>query len=69
MISIRKQIDTTMPKTKQELANLMGISISTLKRWIRNQHIETDRGLLSPVKQVEILCKCGYFNSKSQVEL
>lgn len=57
---IEKRIDNTRPKTKQELADFMGISISTLKRWLKSKNIITERCLLSPIKQNEILHKCGY---------
>jgi len=48
------------PKTKQQIAADLGISLRTLQRWIRKSQIQVPRGLVSPKKQVEIFKTFGY---------
>ncbi|MBK8652739.1 MAG: hypothetical protein IPN20_02160 [Haliscomenobacter sp.] len=48
------------PKTKTELARFLGISMSTLKRWLKKKALTVPRGLIPPIKVKEILKKLGY---------
>ena len=50
------------PKTKQQIARDLGISLRTLQRWIEKSNIVVPRGLISPRKQEEILTILGYDN-------
>ncbi|MEM9819723.1 MAG: hypothetical protein AAF985_01570 [Bacteroidota bacterium] len=50
------------PKTKTQLAEELGISLSTLQRWLKKHHLEVPRGLISPEKQKEIIEALGYNN-------
>lgn len=48
------------PKTKQQIAQKLGISLRTLQRWLKKSNIEVPRGLVCPKKQIEILNAFGY---------
>ncbi|MBV6428340.1 MAG: hypothetical protein KIPDCIKN_02867 [Haliscomenobacter sp.] len=48
------------PRTKKELAKCLGISMSTLKRWLKKKELTVPRGLIPPIKVKEILKKLGY---------
>jgi AraC-like DNA-binding protein len=48
------------PKTRQELANDLGISARTLSRRLKLFSIKIPKGLISPENQEEILNKLGY---------
>lgn len=48
------------PKTKQQIAQELGISLRTLQRWIKKSDINVPRGLVSPEKQQELLNNFGY---------
>ena len=45
------------PKTRQELADELGISYSTFKRWLKRNHIDLPSGLVYPIQQEEIFIK------------
>ncbi len=45
---------------KKQLAEQMGISMSTLKRQLKSANLDIKRGLISPVKQVEIYQTLGW---------
>jgi len=51
------------PKTKNQIAQELGISLRTLQRWIKKSNLHVPRGLVSPQKQKEILEKLGYTSS------
>jgi len=53
------------PINKKQLAELMGISLSTLKRQLKSANLTIKRGLISPVKQVEIYQTLGWAESAS----
>ena len=48
------------PKTKNQIAQRLGISLRTLQRWIKKSNLEVPRGLVCPKKQQEILLALGY---------
>lgn len=48
------------PKTKNEIAQDLGISLRTLQRWIKKSGLQVPRGLVCPKKQEEILDTLGY---------
>lgn len=48
------------PKTKNEIAQDLGISLRTLQRWIKKSGLRVPRGLICPKKQVEIFETLGY---------
>jgi len=48
------------PKTKQQIAQELGISLRTLQRWIGKSDIHVPRGLVTPQKQKEIFREFGY---------
>ena len=52
------------PKTKHQIAQELGISLRTLQRWIKKNHLEVPRGLVCPQKQLEIKKKFGYSDQK-----
>lgn len=49
-----------IPKTKQQIAQDLGISLRTLQRWIGKSEIHVPRGLVSPKKQEELFKVFGY---------
>lgn len=55
------------PKTKQQIAVDLGISLRTLQRWIEKSNIIVPRGLISPKKQAEILIAFGFDNSSPEI--
>ncbi|MCO6475348.1 MAG: helix-turn-helix domain-containing protein [Phaeodactylibacter sp.] len=56
------------PKTRQEIANELGISYTTFWRWLKNNNIELPRGLVYPNKQKEIFQKIFSDFSKEKEE-
>lgn len=57
------------PKTKNQIAQDLGISLRTLQRWIKKWNLEVPRGLVCPQKQEEIKRKLGYTSERfNQVE-
>jgi len=53
------------PKTKNQIAQELGISLRTLQRWIKKWNLDVPRGLVCPEKQREIFEKFGYKQKKS----
>lgn len=49
-----------VPVSKQDIAESLSISISTLRRWLIREGIDVPRGLISPNKVFEIYHKLGY---------
>ncbi len=47
-------------RTKKELCDILQVSTSTLRRRIRKADITTERSLMDPRKQAEILAAFGY---------
>ena len=45
---------------KKQMADLMGVSLSTLKRHLKSANLDVKRGLISPLKQVEIYQNLGW---------
>lgn len=56
------------PKTKQQIARELGISLRTLQRWIGKAEISVPRGLVSPKKQEELFRVLGYDSLLEQKE-
>jgi predicted transcriptional regulator len=48
------------PKTKAQLAEELNISLSTLQRWLKKLSINVPRGLISPIKQKELISLLGF---------
>ena len=48
------------PKTKQQIANELGISMSTLKRKLKIYKLHVPRGLVCPDVQKDIYEQLGY---------
>lgn len=48
------------PKTKNQIAQDLGISLRTLQRWIKKSDMNVPRGLVCPKKQEEIRSTFGY---------
>jgi abortive infection bacteriophage resistance protein len=46
-------------KTRKEIAFEYGINVKTLSRWLKNNGVILDRGLITPKKQLEIYNKLG----------
>jgi DNA-directed RNA polymerase specialized sigma54-like protein len=57
------------PKTKSQLATELGISLSTLQRWLKKHHIHLPRGLICPNKQREICTILGFDGSDTSQTL
>jgi hypothetical protein len=49
-----------LPKTKQQIANELGISMSTLKRKLKTYKLDVPRGLVCPDVQKDIYEQLGY---------
>jgi len=49
-----------LPKTKTQIAEELGISLSTLQRWLKKHDLHIPRGLISPEKQKKIYKVLGY---------
>ena len=47
-------------KTRQELASELGISYTTLYRWLKKNQIDLPSGLISPQNVQEIYQKLGF---------
>lgn len=47
------------PKTREEIANDLGISTSTLRRWFKKKNIHLDRGLVTNDDLIMIYKKLG----------
>ncbi|MEO6760115.1 MAG: hypothetical protein ABIO24_11730 [Saprospiraceae bacterium] len=45
---------------KKQMAELMGVSLSTLKRQLKTADLSVKRGLISPIKQTEIFQSLGW---------
>ncbi|MEM9917500.1 MAG: hypothetical protein AAF990_05355 [Bacteroidota bacterium] len=56
----------TSPKTKQQIAHELGISLRTLQRWIKKAGLDVPRGLVCPQKQEEIMTALGYHVQKKE---
>lgn len=58
------QIDITMPtsfpRNKSELANYLGVSLSTVKRWLKAKSLHVPRGIIAPQTMKQILKTLGY---------
>ncbi len=52
---------------KKELADVMGYSLRTFQRRLKEAEIETPRGLIGPVKQQEIFRKLGWQEAGRQI--
>lgn len=50
----------TRARYKKELADVMGYSLRTFQRRLKEANIETPRGLICPEKQLEIFQKLGW---------
>lgn len=50
----------TKAKYKKELAEELGLSLSTFQRRLKEANIEIPRGLINPDKQLEIYKKLGW---------
>jgi len=48
------------PLNKKELAQKMGISVSTLRRLMIKANLTVERGLISPTRQLEVLQSLGW---------
>lgn len=48
------------PLNRKELAQKMGISVSTLRRLMIKANLTVDRGLIPPARQLEILESLGW---------
>ena len=48
------------PKTKNQIAQDLGISLRTLQRWIKKSSMDVPRGLVCPKKQKEIQDTFGF---------
>ncbi len=47
------------PKTRQQLAKDYGVNIKTLNKWLKNENIILEKGLICPRKVEEIYRKLG----------
>lgn len=54
------------PKTKNQIAQDLGISLRTLQRWIKKSNLKVPRGLVSPNKQAEIMERFGYLEQNKK---
>lgn len=50
------------PKTKTQIAEELGVSLSTLQRWLKKHDLNIPRGLVCPAKQTQIIKILGYKN-------
>ena len=57
-----KNISLVQPQAinKKQMAELMGVSLSTLKRQLKSAELTVKRGLISPLQQVEIYQTLGW---------
>lgn len=58
-------ITATHAVNKKQLAETMGISLSTLKRLLKSYNLDIRRGVISPLKQVEIFQTLGWMEKRS----
>ncbi|MFM8450621.1 MAG: hypothetical protein ACKOAY_11005 [Haliscomenobacter sp.] len=49
-----------LPRTKSELAHYLGVSLSTIKRWLKQQQMDVPRGIIPPKKMRQIILDLGY---------
>jgi len=48
------------PRTKTELAAWLGVSLSTVKRWIKAKGLDVPRGIIPPAAMRDIIRALGY---------
>ena len=65
-----KHIESTPKyKYKEEIAKDLGISISTLKRWLTKQGLKIPRGYVSPENQNIIHSKLGLTKNSGSIQV
>ena len=57
---MEKKTNIAVAKTRQELAEDLGVSYTTLYRWLKKNQIELSTGLVPPQKIVEIYQTLGF---------
>ncbi len=48
------------PRTKTELAAWLGVSLSTVKRWLKTRGLHVPRGIIPPPAMRDIIRELGY---------
>ena len=48
------------PRTKTELAAWLGVSLSTVKRWLKARGLHVPRGIIPPYAMRDIIRELGY---------
>ncbi len=51
---------TLFPRNKSELAHYLGVSLSTVKRWLKAKNLHIPRGIIAPQTMEHILKTLGY---------